>query len=548
MTNFDFGLVSSLEKILPHCQPSLKNSLKLRGFSGETQSVQIAYTCQNDDFGESDCQFYMAVHSEIQMYIRFRKVGLVPCAYPCHGTWDDDYLVTQPGMYPDLLLPLKEEFPIKAIAAQWRSIWIDIDAPAGNYEVALQFQDINHERIKTITFSVDVLPFSLPEQTLIHTQWLHADCLADYYDVPVFSEAHWNIVDKFMKSAVDHGMNMLLTPIFTPPLDTALNGERTTIQLIGVRKNADSYTFDFSKLHRWISFCEKNGIKYLEISHLFSQWGAAYAPKIIACTDNGPEEKIFGWHTAATGKDYTLFLHSLLPELKEFLRQRGWLDRTWFHISDEPHDHEVSTYAAAKASIADVLADCKIMDALSSYSIYQKGIIPRPVVSVDKIEPFIEANVPHLWAYYCTVQAICVPNRFIAMPSTRNRILGILLYYFNIEGYLHWGFNFYNSQRSVEHIDPFKNTDAGEAFPSGDPFLVYPAPDGGAYESIRGMVLRQALYDLRALQRLEQQIGREQVIRLIESECGKNLSFSNYPRTISFFDTIRDRIYELIMN
>ena len=119
----------------------------------------------------------------------------------------------------------------------------------------------------------------------------------------------------------------------------------------------------------------------------------------------------------------------------------------------------------------------------------------------------------------------------------------MLLYNFQIEGFLHWGFNFYNSQGSVRHIDPYRVTDAGKAFPSGDPFLVYPAPDGTAYDSIRGMVLRQGLSDLRALTFLEEKIGREQVLRLLEREAGGSLSFRHYPRSAGFFDKLREEIY-----
>ena len=68
---------------------------------------------------------------------------------------------------------------------------------------------------------------------------------------------------------------MLLTPIFTPPLDTAVGGERTTVQLIDIVQDADgSYKFDWSRLKRWCDLCLRNGIKYLEIPHLFTQWGA----------------------------------------------------------------------------------------------------------------------------------------------------------------------------------------------------------------------------------------------------------------------------------
>lgn len=542
MTEFEFGFVDCMEKVLPSRKPRMMQDVALRGFCAEALSVQLAYSCKNDDFGESSSQFTIRIQTDNQTQIRIRSVELVPCAYPCHGTWDEDYLVTEPGLYPDLLRPIQPEKPIKAIAAQWRSLWIDVEAQPGLHTMILELADSSGQCIRSLSFSVEILAEQLPEQKLIHTQWFHADCLADYYKVPVFSEEHWKIIDHFMQSAVRHGINMLLTPVFTPPLDTAKGGERTTVQLVGVRVSGKHYSFDFSLLRRWIGLCEKNGIRYLEISHLFSQWGAEFAPKIIADVD-GAETKIFGWHTPAVSGEYTVFLHEFLPALNQFLRECGWLERTWFHVSDEPHEYEAESFAAARASILDILKDCRVIDALSSYEIYQKGLVERPVVSVDQIDTFIKANVPHLWAYYCTVQALDVPNRFIAMPSSRNRIMGMLLYYFGIEGYLHWGFNFYNSQRSVAHVDPYRITDAGEAFPSGDPFLVYPAPDGTAYESIRGVILQKALNDFRALQLLEQKIGRKRVVKMLQRLAGKTLSFHTYPRKNDFFEQMRKTIY-----
>jgi len=38
----------------------------------------------------------------------------------------------------------------------------------------------------------------LPKQKTQHTEWFHADCLADYYRVDVWSEEHWRIVENFI--------------------------------------------------------------------------------------------------------------------------------------------------------------------------------------------------------------------------------------------------------------------------------------------------------------------------------------------------------------
>ena len=89
---------------------------------------------------------------------------------------------------------------------------------------------------------------------------------------------------------------MILTPLFTPPLDTEVGGERPTVQLVKVIQQNDQYSFHFTLLDRWIDLCLQCGIKYFEMTHLFTQWGAKYAPKIMAEV-NGVETRIFGWDT-----------------------------------------------------------------------------------------------------------------------------------------------------------------------------------------------------------------------------------------------------------
>ena len=181
------------------------------------------------------------------------------------------------------------------------------------------------------------------------------------------------------------------------------------------------------------------------------------------------------------------------------------------------------------------------MDALSSYEFYKNGITDLAIPATNHIEPFIENNVPDLWTYYCGTQGYMVSNRFMAMPSYRNRVIGCQLYKFDIKGFLHWGYNFYNSALSFKKINPFMVTDALNVFPSGDSFSVYPGEDG-PLESLRILVFTEALYDLRALKLLESFIGRENVVKIIDEEAGMDLRFSKYPFKKEFVLKLRDRV------
>ena len=93
-------------------------------------------------------------------------------------------------------------------------------------------------------------------------------------------------------------------------------------------------------------------------------------------------------------------------------------------------------------------------------TIYLAGVVEHPIVCNDFLEPFFEAGVENLWTYYCCVQGREVSNQFMAMPSARNRILGVQLYLYRMKGFLHWGYNFYNSQHSVSAVNPYLVTDA----------------------------------------------------------------------------------------
>lgn len=536
---FTIRLLSSLAKVFADEEPKYQpECLVLTSLKNETISFQTAI--KNTSYGK--CSLKLHIESPIKDMIHARTVEFVPVGRAVTTIIDDNYLKTTSGMYPDLLRELKDS-TVEAFPGKWRSVWFDVivpeDAKAGTYPIEIQYLTSENEVAASVSTKVTIMDAVLPEQDLIHTEWFHSDCLADYYHVDAFSEGHWTILENFIREYVARGCNMILTPMFTPPLDTAVGGERTTVQLVKITVENGEYHFDFDDLKRWVDMCLKCGIKYFEMSHLFSQWGAKYAPKIIATVD-GKEETIFGWHTPAVGA-YTDFLHIYLPALKEKLTEWGIADITYFHISDEPGAY-FEPFKAAKESLGDLLDGYHTLDALSTYDFYENGLVEHPVPGNDEIEPFLEHNVPHLWTYYCVAQSYEVSNRFMAMPSARNRIYGVQLFKFDIEGILHWGYNFYNSQYSVEHINPYEVTDAGYAFPSGDAFLVYPGADGCPEESIRMMVHTEALNDLRAFKLLASLTSKEHVLEMMEEDLAEPITFKVYPKSDMYLISLRNRV------
>ena len=534
--NMTLMLLDDLVKVFcdERPRPSLEE-VDLSVLRGDRLSFQLAFSGNGGFTGPEHWHTRFAkvkVTSPLSDYITVRLVESVPCQYVTHADADDNYLRKAPGLYPDLLLPINDNF-VTVTDGLWRALWVDLELPTdvapGDYPASFEWLDPQTgELMASAALTLTVLPAALPELDFPRTEWFHADCLADWYGVEVFSEAHWEILRKFIRAAVRRGINMILTPQFTPPLDTGVGYERTTTQLVEIWREDGGWRFDFANMRRWISLCLDCGVKYFEMSHLFSQWGAVAAPKVMGWAD-GEYRQLFGWDTPAAEGEYPRFLHSYLPQLCEVLRAFGIEDRTFFHISDEPSLKQLESYRAARETVREDLAGCRFLEAVSDYDFFSHGLIDSPVCATSRIGTYLEHHTPGLWSYYCTVQYKRMSNCFIGMPSGRTRIYGAQLYKFDIAGSLRWGYNFYNSAYSYYRVNPYLSNDCGASVPAGDPFIVYPGPDGEPLESLRMLLLDDAIRDLRALRALEAKLGRDATLALMEEELEQPLTFDTFP-------------------
>ena len=168
------------------------------------------------------------------------------------------------------------------MALRFGAVQLQNDAAPGVHPIVIRFTDEAGVELGSESFRLQVIEAVLPEQRLLHTEWFYFDCLATQYNVEMFSEAHWSIVETYVAHYAEYGMNLILTPLFSPPLELDYGKYRPTVQLIGVKRIGSEYLFDFSLLERWVALCRRNGIERFEFSHLFTQWGAKHAPKIFA--------------------------------------------------------------------------------------------------------------------------------------------------------------------------------------------------------------------------------------------------------------------------
>lgn len=537
MADISLTLLSSLEKVMRNEPAENIDYNRFSMLNNEKKSFQLYIKADSETVS-------LDIKSDLNC-IKVFTVEYMPSGFAINKKTADDYVLrSKDGYYPDLLLPVEKSIKLENGC---RTLWFEIDSEnplvAGEHSIELTVSD--DDTTAGTSVMVEVIDCPLEKQSLIFTNWFHTDCLMQEYGVEAFSEKYWKIVENYLRTAVRHGMNCVLTPLFTPSLDIAVGGERPTVQLVDVTVTKGKYTFNFDKLLTWIETAQKCGIEYFEMAHFFTQWGAKFAPKIMA-TVNGKYKKLFWWRTLVISRKYKKFLTQFSTELNALLESLNLKNKVLIHVSDEPNMSHIFTYRIAAKLIHKLFKGYKIIDALSDFKFYSTGLIDTPIPANNHIEPFI-GKVSELWTYYCCAQDDkYVSNRFFSIPSQRNRVLGYQLYKYDVKGFLHWGYNFWNTRYSKEKINPYEVTDAGGFFQSGDSFVVYPKADGTPLCSLRLKVFYDGFQDMMALQTLEKLTGRENALKVLEQGLDNELTFFEYPHSIEWQLATRERINKAI--
>ena len=538
--------ISSLEKVFKKRLDEYTEISVIKMLRGERASYQIA---ASGDFSIGKLRYSGSAAKYAQVYIVDPAVLDMPVDF--YNPHDDNYLTLEPALMPDILVPAKDRDNIFCPAEFPRALWIDIemprDAAPGSYTFTVCANDDHYcggEEIFSCEMKIEVLDAEPLPTELIYTRWFHGDCIAEYHGIEVYSERHWELIDKHVRAAVHDGMNMILTPIHTPPLDTAPGSYRTPVHLVDIERRDGRYIFDFKKFDRFVKISEAAGIKYFEMAHLFSQGGAHTAANILI-TENGEKKYAFDHSTPSDSKEYADFLAEYLPAIVARTEELGIAERCFYHVSDEPRPKDIEVYRNAREAVVKHLKGAKTFDALTDYSYYEAGLVEYPVASVDHIGSFLPHEVPTQFIYYSCAQQNGHINSFLSMPPARVRMLGPLLYKYKIKGFLQWGLNFYNSCMSLERINPYTTTSADMRYQSGDPFILYPTKNG-VYTSIRGRLTHDAISDLDLLRTAEKKIGRDAVVELVDKLAGAPLTFECYPKNKEFFFALREELLNIV--
>lgn len=492
-----FWLETSLKRIFPATVPGATNLHLLAA-----RQTKIAFQACFQNRGTQPLFVNCNVVGADDLKPQVRLVGFAPVWHHTPNTPDADLdgVGKIPGLVPDPLWPMRRA---NAGPHESRSFWITLNIPPNARAGPREFiVELTVERGGKITLPVhlDISELVIqPRKDFPVIHWWRGEATWDYYKTGMFEdERWWSITRAQLQDMLAHGSDVIYVPIFFDRRETF----KRPCQLLVVREpQPGKYEFDWPLVKRFVDMAREIGFKKFEWSHLWIYWGVENPVRVYRRQGS---DFVMLWKPDISGFSDTFmtFLDQFLPEFHNFLKGEGLLQDSYFHLSDEPGSGQhIANYKRARQILREKAPWMKVMDALSDIQYGRQGLTDIPIPMVNAAQPYIDENIPH-WVYYC-----CAPqgewvNRFMDTPLPKIRMTGMLFYRLGAKGFLHWGFNYWHKMEREEIGDPFN--DASNALwpdiPYGDPFVIYPGPDGQPMDSIRWEVFAEALQDYAILQ------------------------------------------------
>lgn len=466
--------------------PAMTDTLSIFGIRGEVVSGQVVLSSnknlKNVSVDVSALKDKVAGTSILRKAVEWNFVGSVPLTQNASNQPQNVIVRPAPALFPDYLMP-DQQIDVKR--GMYKSVWVTVSIPAeaapGNYLGNITVR--SDETEQTLPFSLTVYPLSLPvERHLKVAEWYDTQNFEKFHGInEKYSEEWFNMLRKYANNMVTHRQNVFRLSMGYVDIFQTSTGE---------------FSFDFSRFDQIAQvFWNTGKMDYLETGFMAHRDGNWFSTNYLL---NNYRVK-----NTETGKQLTIegkaILPYFLPAFESHLRTKGWLDKTLFHICDEPTLRNILSWREVSSYCHRYAPDLRRIDAIESTNLFDDIEVAVPKLNhlgawYDEYRKAITQGT-EVWFYTVGVyQADSYPNKTIDLPLMDSRILHWLNYKYDTKGYLHWGWN-----RWTEN--PF--TDVSKHI--GDGWHVYPAKDG-VLNSLRWEQMRNGLQDYEYFWMLEDQI------------------------------------------
>ncbi|MBV9470009.1 MAG: DUF4091 domain-containing protein, partial [Abitibacteriaceae bacterium] len=390
----------------------------------------------------------------------------IPTGAPSSDGW--------PGDWPD---PLAPGGKVDLQAAQAQPIWLTVYAPdnavPGLYSGQITVSGAGVQRV--IPLQVTVRSFALPKRPSLQIS----------YDMRGATGGTRNQWYRFM---AEHRAS----PSYLP--DPVVKLENGAVKM------------DFTDFDRAATYCfDELGMSTMYTPNYFYALGWAYSPKkFLGFEAFTPEwEKAFG---------------SAYRQYIEHVRQKGWLDRIVFYLSDEPFGTRPEVVANLQKFSKFVQAIASGVPVYSSTWTYMPGLNGAVTrwgaghfgdFPLERIE---ERKAAGDTFWFTTDGQQCLDTPY----AGTERLLSWYCSKYGVKGFEFWGVDWYTYDpwqygwhNFISQSDSEKEAPYFVRYPDGDGYLAYPGQDvgvDGPVSSIRLEAVRDGEEDYEYLTLLKQRI------------------------------------------
>lgn len=482
-------LVDPLEKVFPETIIPVELFKETDVARGEVASAQLVLrSVQNKD----EVKLTVEVPGLSNAVVWHAPVGYVRAGRE-YSQQAFDRLVSNSGFYAD---PIMDSHPVTLQAGLTQACYISVAVPreakAGTYPVNIKVQ-AGDETIQK-SFLIHVHNVKLQKQQLKIANWYtfepkYLALMNNGGAVKPYSELYWKLLKVLAEKMAAYGSNVALAS----PLELAV-----------YQKKGDQFTIDFSRFDKTVEIFKNAGVSaMLEggwIGWHSTDWISNY---IVLVPEPGPDTTTFlrlPIQDPQAKNFYAQFFKALVPHLKK----KGWWDTYYQHIADEPIEQNRQSYIDIASYIKSIVPDIRIADACHNTDLAETLDLWAPQLDLlNKDFAFYQERKKagdEVWFYTCLWPRGNYANRFIDLPLIKTRLLHWINYKYDIDGYLHWGFNWWTNDPFAETT--FINDAGGNLLPGGDSWIVYPGYHK-LYSSLRLEAMRDGINDYTLLRMLE---------------------------------------------
>lgn len=450
----------------------------------------------------------------------------------------------------------------------WAEIAVPEDTEPGLYRGEVKIYECrmfgDERQCASVPFSAEVLPVRLPslkDAGFGLDLWQHHTSLARTYEVPLWGEAHFALMERYAEKLAQIGQASITVIASEAPWSGQWSAWYRTnpsdvfeYSMIRVKKDrTGTFSYDFSVMDRYIRMCMAHGInREIELFGLAGVWTMPDAgfDRVI---EDGEEAIRVRYLDEESG---CLRYMRKRSEVEDYLKaidaelvKNGW-DQIARAAVDEPADSDafrrtLEWLEKCMPHVRFKVTVCSSRVLRDDYEKITDCVVNLPLLFGEKgiVEKLKEAY--HVSFY--TAMEPPHPNSFLSCRPAEVRFLPWLSLILGMDGFLRWAAWLFPK-------NPFDwESYHYQKFRAGGMQFLYPGKDGRPLESLRYKQLEQGVRDNMILREYEKKTGEKsagmagRILKLPAEQIGSCRDASEFMETDqeSFDGIIKEALYAM---